>query len=189
MESKTTAELDALNLCRYEASAIDDILALWWNLYTVEITATFGGGSAQTRTSEAARKGAGAIPGDIILDDEATPVSRVCASYDESPGVGTTFLSEYASPYVHNTTEDAWAIITLRRVYYNSTTSKYALTFSIEVDGGAYGTMLRGDNSLATANGGTITIFGSTTYAGTKPSGGGYVDISLTIASPTYYTY
>jgi len=190
VEDKTTAQLDALNLCRYE-DTLENILSIWWNLYTIEITIQFSGKSSQTKTSIAAREGQGGSISDIEGESEATPVLRVCARYDSSAGTGTTYINALSDPFADGSVsgENTYLVFTLRRVYYNTSTNKYALVFSISIDGGPSGPVFYGSNAGAVANGGTVTILGQTTYSGTHPSGAGYPDVDLTISNPVYYTY
>jgi hypothetical protein len=186
-EDKTTAQLDALNFPRYESSNLGDIMALWWNLYTVDFEIQFGADPSQTRTTEAIRKAAGGSVSDVLATDVATPLLRVCASYEQSAWSGSTLMTALLSPLDDANGDDTWLGISLYRVYYNTTTGKYALLFNMKADGGAGGVTFYGNGNGAASNGGTVTIFGSSTYAGTKQSG--YANVTLTISNPVYYTY
>lgn len=193
IESKTTTELDALNRPRYEGT-LATILALWWNLYTVDVAVTIGSASTQNRSGIIFRRGQGGSHYDVSISAEATPKSRVCAAYNnDTYGVGLAATHDSAAPLddaISGSGGDATAFtLWLKRIYYNSTTGNYALVFNYAVNNGPKGDMLLSNASLATSNGGAVSFLGSAVYAGTRPSGTGYADIAISITNPTYYTY
>lgn len=191
IESKTTSQLDGLYLCRYE-DTLENIMKIWWSLYTIDISVTFGSKANQNQTSDYFRLAEGGSVFDISTKPEATPKSRICTLFNSTYGRGITAINPYSTPFADGGTgsgNDTWFVFTFKKVYYNTDTSKYALVFELRFTDGPAGTVFYGSNSGAVANGGSVTIFGSTTYAGTHPSGSAYPDVTLVISNPTYYTY
>lgn len=189
--SKTTAELDAMECTRYEAATLADAMALWWNLHTVDYSVKFGSDSAQTGTSISMRllsAGGGAF--DVDAAPVATPNTRICSDFDAASVDDICTISPYASPLTDGGGSDTWLELWMKRVYYNTTTSKYAVQIGMRCTGGAAGTVftgLGGDPSTTYSNGGSVTIFGDSTFAGFVGAGDPNVVVSL--SSPSYYTY
>jgi len=185
--NKTTAELDALNWSRYESTKAD-IMALWWNLYTVDYSIQFGAGSAQTGTTIAMRVN---NSGGTVFDYEAlsagTPIERMCAAYDQLSQAGISTCSASSAGLVDGFSETTYFFLWLKRVYYNTTNAAFALQIGLRCEGGPSGEVFISSADAADANGGSVTLFGSSAYAGTVASGAD--DVTISISNPAYYTY
>ena len=186
IEDKTTTQLDALTLSRIEKTDLSDIMAFWWNLNTASMALQVSGYSTQSYTSnEVTDAYDGSTPRAAI-----TPRDRICVSPFDSgnPNDGPIFWKNF----VDDISDTVPLKISFQRVYYNTTTSKYALGFLLLWGAGPRGNLLctsgYGDanGTPGTANGGTVTVFGATIATKRISS---LPDTGITIDYPSYYTY
>lgn len=186
VEDKTTAQLDALTLSRIEKTDLSDIMAFWWNLNTAIMTLQMTGYSSESFTSnEVTDAYDGSTPRAAI-----TPRDRICTlAFDSGdPNDGPVFWKNF----VDEVSDSVPLKISFQRVYYNTTTSKYALGFLLLWGAGPRGNLLCTDGygdangTPSVTNGSTVTIFG-TTIATKRISS--LPDTAITIDNPIYYTY
>lgn len=171
VEDKTAAELAAIG--SYVPGTLDEIMALWWLLETVDFT--FG---AATKTSL-----------QVGNTDNLTQPYTILAPPDRLCGVPGGFGagSDVSDPFTI-LSNDAWASLLIGTVYHNTTDSNYALIISLfhfTVGGGLgdqYGTFQKPG---WVSNGGTCTVFGSTVPSFRDSSA---PDADFSISNPTYYT-
>lgn len=189
VESKTSTELDSLAPNRWEGT-LSEVMALWWNLHQVDITVAVAGNATSTVTS-IGMSTSGVATGTL------TPRERMCASdgdedhpYAGPMGDGTVDVSDFDDTGI-GTGEGAYVVFEFQRVYYNTTESKYALKFLFLFGLGPAGNLVCtpgwGDSNgtPGTTNGGTITFLGQTVPSN-RVTG---ANVSITFASPVYYTY
>lgn len=186
IEDKTTTQLDALTLSRIEKTDLSDIMAFWWNLNTASMALQVSGYSTQSYTSnEVTDAYDGSTPRTAI-----TPRNRICVSPFDSgnPNDGPIFWKNF----IDDISDTVPLKISFQRVYYNTTTSKYALGFLLLWGAGPRGNLLctsgYGDanGTPGTANGGSVTVFGATIATKRISS---LPDTGITIDYPSYYTY
>lgn len=189
IESKTTAQLNAINSARWEGTEAE-VCALVRNLYTVDIRVQYGTwDGTNTSIPFKLNSSGGATTSDLALKSDATPNSRDCAdlrSTEPEPPVGIA-TGAYGTETGGNDECTAW----MSWVYYNSTTGKYAVLFNVFMGYGDVGLELASwqpSTGVWNVNGGVVTILGQvvpTTYKYT-----GLLDsYSVTISNPVYYTY
>lgn len=186
IEDKTTAQLDALTLSRIEKSDLSDIMAFWWNLDTASIAVQVTGYSTETYTSNRVTdQYDGSTP-----RVELTPRERVCNTFFDSgsPYTGFVFWKNFDP---HTGDGASPLMFSFQRVYFNTTTNKYALGFLLlwnTPSGNVLATSGYGDanGTPNTDNGANVTVFGSlvpTKRKSTMP------DVGINVDSPGYYTY
>ena len=194
IEDATTADLDSTGNARWEGT-LAEVMALWWNLYKVDVFISvdaFGGPYESTVTSFPVKNN---TLGDDVFGlealDDATPVDRVCADFNERAifDIGLALGTPTTSPFDDGNGDDCYFQLKFVRVNYNTDTSKYALQFSFLLGQGV-GTERFSSYSIGNstvANGGTSSFLGQSTPATTYHDGG--ADVSMSITNAVYYTF
>lgn len=194
IESKTSSQLNAMVLSRWEGT-LAEVMALWWNLYTVDIAITVSGHAQESHTSSAVGEILGSfdgLPGEGAIPVKA-PRDRVCmTSFGGTDASEGFYLGEYFDDF--NGDDGGMFTITFVKVYYNSSTTKYALMYHphwFSSSGTLYATV---NPNLDTALEGVDTgsamtneFLGQQIYGWRKASL--IADFEIIISNPVYYTY
>jgi len=193
---KTTAQLNAMVLSRWEGTE-SEVMALWWNLYTVDMGLQVSGESLESETSSPVKRINGSFGG-FSSHTTLAPRDRVCFPNfgTETPYFGLFFGAVFDAHDGDGDTSSLW--LSFQRVYYNTNTSKYALMYHVLWNGPAgnlYATVNPNlDTSYSDANGYVDTgnslqneFLGQQIWGWRRASK--VAEFSLIINNPVYYTY
>lgn len=186
IEDKTTTQLDALTLSRIEKTDLSDVMQFWWNLNTASMSLQMTGYSTESYTSyDVTDQYDGSTPRAAV-----TPLDRICkVDFNTgSPNNGVIFWKNF----VDEISDSVPLKICFQRVYFNTTTNKYALCFLLLWGAGPRGNLLATDGygdangTPSVTNTSTVTVFGATIATKRISS---LPNTAITIDSPSYYTY